>query len=47
MISPYGSNGDFPGRRYSRFAVGNYSVTSKCLDQKNLHLMNNRITAEN
>jgi len=38
-ISPSGPNGDFPGLRYSRFAVGDYSVTSKCLGRKSLDLV--------
>ncbi|CAB5131741.1 hypothetical protein D3OALGA1CA_4438 [Olavius algarvensis associated proteobacterium Delta 3] len=33
-ISPFGPNGDFHGRRYSRFAVIYYSFTSKCLGRK-------------
>ena len=39
IFSPSGQNGDFPGLRYSRIAVGDYSFTSKCLDQKRLHFV--------
>ena len=34
------ANGVFPGLRYPRIAVSDYSFTSKCLDQKRLHLVN-------
>jgi NAD(P)-dependent dehydrogenase (short-subunit alcohol dehydrogenase family) len=38
-ISPFRPNGDFHALRYSGLAVGDYSVTSKCLAHESLHLV--------